>query len=158
MLQCLVPLPQLLCLNTNLDIQYLGGELEVELTPQGTLAERLRAGGAGIPAFFTRTGYGTLVAEGKEVREFDGEHYVMERGLPVDVALIKAQVVDTSKGQRRAWVVTPHQRIEVGRRRLEAYQDGYPGAELDREILVHARNCKDDHQLIVFQVLVLVAI
>jgi len=69
---------------------YLAGELELEFNPQGTLAERIRAGGAGIPAFFTRTGVGTLVAEGKEVREFDGEAYVMERALTADLALVKA--------------------------------------------------------------------
>jgi 3-oxoacid CoA-transferase subunit A len=69
---------------------YLSGKLELEFTPQGTLAERIRAGGAGIPAFFTRTGVGTLVAEGKEVREFDGETYVMERGLTADLAIVKA--------------------------------------------------------------------
>src|SRR5450631_1520866 len=69
---------------------YLSGELELEFNPQGTLAERIRAGGAGIPAFFTRTGVGTLVAEGKEVREFDGEAYVMERGLTADLAIVKA--------------------------------------------------------------------
>jgi len=70
--------------------QFLAGELELEFNPQGTLAERIRAGGAGIPAFFTRTGVGTLVAEGKEVREFDGELYVMERGLTADLAIVKA--------------------------------------------------------------------
>src|SRR4051812_34844732 len=64
--------------------QYLSGALEIEFNPQGTLAERIRAGGAGIPAFFTKTGYGTMIAEGKETREFDGEHYVMERGLFAD--------------------------------------------------------------------------
>jgi 3-oxoacid CoA-transferase subunit A len=76
--------------------QYLSGELELEFTPQGTLAEKLRAGGAGIPAFFTRTGYGTLVAEGKETRQFDGEWYVMERSLRADVALVKAWKADTA--------------------------------------------------------------
>ncbi|WDR06989.1 CoA transferase subunit A [Devosia rhodophyticola] len=70
--------------------QYLSGDLELEFNPQGTLAERIRAGGAGIPAFFTKTGVGTLIAEGKEVREFDGENYVMERGLIADVALVHA--------------------------------------------------------------------
>ena len=70
--------------------QYLSGELELEFNPQGTLAERIRAGGAGIPAFFTKTGVGTLVAEGKEQREFDGETYVMERGLVADLAIVKA--------------------------------------------------------------------
>ncbi|HEX2816838.1 MAG TPA: CoA transferase subunit A, partial [Phenylobacterium sp.] len=69
---------------------YLSGKLELEFNPQGTLAERIRAGGAGIPAFFTKTGVGTLVAEGKEVREFDGEAYVMERGLTADLSIIKA--------------------------------------------------------------------
>ncbi|MBD9371046.1 CoA transferase subunit A [Rhizobium sp. ARZ01] len=75
--------------------QYLSGELELEFNPQGTLAERLRAGGAGIPAFFTRTGVGTVIAEGKEVREFDGEKYVMERGIFADVALVHAWKGDT---------------------------------------------------------------
>ncbi|MFC3068230.1 CoA transferase subunit A [Phenylobacterium soli] len=69
---------------------YLSGELELEFNPQGTLAERIRAGGAGIPAFFTKTGVGTLVAEGKETREFDGETYVMERGLVADLSIVKA--------------------------------------------------------------------
>ena len=75
--------------------QYLAGELEIEFNPQGTLAERIRAGGAGIPAFFTKTGVGTLIAEGKEVREFDGHKYVMERGLFADLALIHAWKADT---------------------------------------------------------------
>src|SRR6185312_16225614 len=70
--------------------QYLAGELEVEFNPQGTLAERIRAGGAGIPAFFTKTGVGTAIAEGKEVRQFDGENYVLERGLVADLALVHA--------------------------------------------------------------------
>jgi 3-oxoacid CoA-transferase subunit A len=70
--------------------QYLAGELEIEFNPQGTLAERIRAGGAGIPAFFTKTGVGTLIAEGKEVREFNGEKYVMERGLFADLAIVHA--------------------------------------------------------------------
>jgi 3-oxoacid CoA-transferase subunit A len=73
---------------------YLKGELELEFTPQGTLAERIRAGGAGIPAFFTKTGVGTLVAEGKETREFDGETYVMERGLTADLAIVHAWRAD----------------------------------------------------------------
>jgi 3-oxoacid CoA-transferase subunit A len=70
--------------------QYLAGELELEFNPQGTLAERIRAGGAGIPAFFTKTGAGTIIADGKDVRRFDGEDYVMERGLVADVALVHA--------------------------------------------------------------------
>ena len=75
--------------------QYLAGELEIEFNPQGTLAERIRAGGAGIPAFFTATGYGTQIAEGKETREFDGRHYVMERGLFADLAIVHAYKGDT---------------------------------------------------------------
>ncbi|MBL8286408.1 MAG: CoA transferase subunit A [Rubrivivax sp.] len=82
--------------NKEFERQYLAGELELEFTPQGTLAEKLRAGGAGIPAFFTRTGYGTLVAEGKETREFDGKPYVMERALVPDVSLAKAHIADES--------------------------------------------------------------
>ncbi len=82
--------------NKEFERQYLAGELELEFTPQGTLAEKLRAGGAGIPAFFTKTGVGTLVAEGKEIREFDGEKYVMERALVADVSLVKAQKADRS--------------------------------------------------------------
>jgi 3-oxoacid CoA-transferase subunit A len=75
--------------------QFLAGELEIEFNPQGTLAERIRAGGAGIPAFFTKTGVGTQVAEGKEVREFDGQSYVMERGIRADIALVHAWKADT---------------------------------------------------------------
>jgi 3-oxoacid CoA-transferase subunit A len=82
--------------NKEFERQYLAGELELEFTPQGTLAEKLRAGGAGIPAFFTKTGVGTLVAEGKEVREFDGASYIMERSLVADVSLVKAQKADKS--------------------------------------------------------------
>ena len=82
--------------NKEFERQFLSGELELEFTPQGTLAEKLRAGGAGIPAFFTRTGVGTLVAEGKEVREFNGEQYVMERSLVADVSLVKAYMADRS--------------------------------------------------------------
>ena len=74
--------------------QYLAGELDIEFTPQGTLAEKLRAGGAGIPAFFTKTGVGTIVAEGKDVRQFDGEDYVLERSLTPDVSLVKAYMAD----------------------------------------------------------------
>jgi 3-oxoacid CoA-transferase subunit A len=80
--------------NKEFERQYLAGELELEFNPQGTLAERLRAGGAGIPAFFTRTGYGTIVAEGKETREFDGHQYVMETALRADVSLVKAWKAD----------------------------------------------------------------
>ncbi|OZI23405.1 succinyl-CoA--3-ketoacid-CoA transferase [Bordetella genomosp. 9] len=80
--------------NKEFERQYLAGELELEFTPQGTLAEKLRAGGAGIPAFYTRTGVGTLVAEGKETREFDGQTYIMERALLPDVSLVKAYAAD----------------------------------------------------------------
>ncbi|GGX08232.1 CoA-transferase [Pigmentiphaga litoralis] len=82
--------------NKEFERQYLAGELEIEFTPQGTLAEKLRAGGSGIPAFFTATGVGTLIAEGKETREFDGQTYVMERSLVPDVSLVKAMVADKS--------------------------------------------------------------
>ena len=82
--------------NKEFERQYLSGELELEFTPQGTLAEKLRAGGAGIPAFYTRTGVGTLVAEGKETREFDGKVYVMERALMPEVSLVKAWKADKS--------------------------------------------------------------
>ncbi|CAB3650946.1 CoA transferase subunit A [Achromobacter sp. SIMBA_011] len=82
--------------NKEFERQFLSGELELEFTPQGTLAEKLRAGGAGIPAFFTRTGVGTIVADGKEIREFDGQQYVMERSLVPDVSLVKAHIADRS--------------------------------------------------------------
>lgn len=82
--------------NAEFERQYLSGELELEFNPQGTLAERIRAGGAGIPAFFTKTGYGTLVADGKETREFAGEMYVMETGLKADLSIVKAWKGDRS--------------------------------------------------------------
>lgn len=81
--------------NAEFERQFLSGELELEFNPQGTLAERIRAGGAGIPAFFTKTGYGTLVAEGKETREFGGERYVMETGLVADLSIVKAWKADS---------------------------------------------------------------
>lgn len=80
--------------NAEFERQYLSGELELEFNPQGTLAERIRAGGAGIPAFYTKTGYGTLVAEGKETRQFNGEWYVMETGLVADLSIVKAYKAD----------------------------------------------------------------
>ena len=80
--------------NKEFERQYLNGELEVELTPQGTLAEKLRSGGAGIPAFYTQTGVGTLIAEGKETREFDGKNYILEHSLNADIALVKAYKAD----------------------------------------------------------------
>ena len=82
--------------NKEFERQYLAGELEVEFSPQGTLAERMRAGGAGIPGFYTKTGVGTLVAEGKEAKEFDGEEYILERGIFADLALVKAWKADES--------------------------------------------------------------
>lgn len=82
--------------NKEFERQFLSGELELEFTPQGTLAEKLRAGGAGIPAFYTKTGVGTMVAQGKETKEFDGQTYVMERSLVPDVALVKAHIADRS--------------------------------------------------------------
>ncbi|QFP76684.1 CoA transferase subunit A [Deinococcus sp. AJ005] len=82
--------------NKEFERQYLAGELELEFTPQGTLAERMRAGGAGIPGFYTKTGVGTVVAEGKEEKEFDGERYILERGIVADVSLVKAWKADKS--------------------------------------------------------------
>ncbi|MEI6642710.1 MAG: CoA transferase subunit A [Novosphingobium sp.] len=80
--------------NKEFERQYLSGELEVEFCPQGTLAERMRAGGAGIPGFYTKTGVGTLVAEGKEAKDFDGQEYILERGIFADLALVKAWKAD----------------------------------------------------------------
>ncbi len=80
--------------NKEFERQYLSGELELEFCPQGTLAERMRAGGAGIPGFYTRTGVGTLVAEGKEVKDFDGEPFILERGIVADLAIVKAWKAD----------------------------------------------------------------
>ena len=82
--------------NKEFERQYLSGELQVEFTPQGTLAERMRAGGAGIPGFYTKTGVGTLVAEGKPVMSFDGEEYVLERGIVADLAVVKGWKADTT--------------------------------------------------------------
>jgi 3-oxoacid CoA-transferase subunit A len=82
--------------NAEFERQFMSGELEIEFAPQGTLAERLRAGGAGIPAFFTKTGVGTIVADGKETRDFDGEQYVMERGIRADLSLVKAYQADAA--------------------------------------------------------------
>lgn len=82
--------------NKEFERQFLAGELELEFTPQGTLAEKLRAGGCGIPAFYTKTGVGTLVAEGKEEKEFDGERYIMERAITADISLVKAWKADKS--------------------------------------------------------------
>ncbi|MGY1458840.1 CoA transferase subunit A [Luteimonas sp. A534] len=137
--------------NKEFERQFLGGELELEFNPQGTLAERLRAGGAGIPAFFTATGYGTVVAEGKETREFDGKHYVMETALVADVALVKAWKADkagnlvfrkTARNFNPACamagnvcVVEVEELVEVGD--LEPDQVHLPGIYVDR-IVVNA--------------------
>ncbi len=137
--------------NKEFERQYLGGELELEFNPQGTLAERLRAGGAGIPAFFTATGYGTVVAEGKESREFDGQHYVLETALKADVALVKAWKADKAgnlvfrKTARnfnpacaragKICVAEVEQLVEVGA--LDPDQIHLPGIYVDR-IVVNA--------------------
>ncbi len=81
--------------NDEFERQYLSGELELEFNPQGTLAERIRAGGAGIPGFYTKTGVGTVIADGKEHKEFDGETFIMETGLVADISIVKAQIADT---------------------------------------------------------------
>ena len=135
--------------NKEFERQYLAGELEVEFTPQGTLAEKLRAGGAGIPAFFTKTGVGTQVADGKELREFDGETYVMERALVPDVALVKAHVADKSGNLQfrltarnfnpavamagRICIVEVEKIVEVGE--LEPDQIHLPGIYVHRIVL-----------------------
>jgi 3-oxoacid CoA-transferase subunit A len=138
--------------NKEFERQYLAGELELEFNPQGTLAERLRAGGAGIPAFFTRTGYGTIVADGKETREFDGHMYVMETALHADFSLVKAWKADKSgnlvfrKTARnfnpacamagKVCVVEVEQIVEIGA--IEPDQVHLPGIYVDR--IVHNPN------------------
>jgi 3-oxoacid CoA-transferase subunit A len=135
--------------NKEFERQYLGGELELEFNPQGTLAERLRAGGAGIPAFFTRTGYGTIVADGKETREFDGQHYVLETALRADVSLVKAWKADTAGNlvfrrtarnfnpacamAGRVCVAEVEQIVEVGT--IDPDQVHLPGIYVDRIVL-----------------------
>ncbi|TCP14558.1 3-oxoacid CoA-transferase subunit A [Crenobacter luteus] len=137
--------------NKEFERQYLSGELELEFTPQGTLAERLRAGGAGIPAFYTRTGVGTVVADGKEVRAFDGVPHVLERSLSADVALVKAHKADRagnlvfSKTARnfnplcamagRVTVAEVEELVETGE--LDADAIHLPGIYVDR-IVVNA--------------------
>ncbi|CAE1138893.1 3-oxoacid CoA-transferase subunit A [Xanthomonas arboricola] len=135
--------------NKEFERQYLAGELELEFNPQGTLAERLRAGGAGIPAFYTATGYGTIVAQGKETREFDGKQYVMETALQADVALVKAWRADTAgnlvfrKTARnfnpacamagRVCVAEVEEIVEVGA--IDPDQVHLPGIYVDRLVL-----------------------
>jgi 3-oxoacid CoA-transferase subunit A len=137
--------------NKEFERQFLAGELELEFNPQGTLAERLRAGGAGIPAFFTRTGYGTVVAEGKETREFDGKMYVMETALHADVSLVKAWKADAAGNlvfretarnfnpaaamAGRTCVVEVEQLVEVGA--IDPDHVHLPGIYVDR-IVVNA--------------------
>ena len=148
--------------NKEFERQYLAGELEVEFTPQGTLAEKLRAGGAGIPAFFTKTGYGTLVAEGKETREFDGEWYVMERSLRADVALVKAWKADKSgnllfnKTARnfnplaamaaRVCVVEVEEIVEIGE--IEPDQVHLPGIYVQRLVLNATPQKRIEHRTV----------
>ncbi|NNB00096.1 3-oxoacid CoA-transferase subunit A [Pseudomonas fragi] len=148
--------------NKEFERQYLAGELELEFTPQGTLAEKLRAGGAGIPAFFTKTGYGTLVAEGKETREFDGEWYVMERSLRADVALVKAWKADKSgnllfnKTARnfnplaamaaRVCVVEVEEIVEVGE--IEPDQVHLPGIYVQRLVLNATPQKRIEHRTV----------
>ena len=148
--------------NKEFERQYLAGELELEFTPQGTLAEKLRAGGAGIPAFFTKTGYGTLVAEGKETREFDGEWYVMERSLRADVALVKAWKADKSgnllfnKTARnfnplaamaaRVCVVEVEEIVEIGE--IEPDQVHLPGIYVHRLVLNATPHKRIEHRTV----------
>ncbi|ARQ73698.1 MULTISPECIES: CoA transferase subunit A [Pseudomonas] len=148
--------------NKEFERQYLAGELELEFTPQGTLAEKLRAGGAGIPAFFTKTGYGTLVAEGKETREFDGEWYVMERSLRADVALVKAWKADKSgnllfnKTARnfnplaamaaRVCVVEVEEIVEIGQ--IEPDQVHLPGIYVQRLVLNATPQKRIEHRTV----------
>ena len=148
--------------NKEFERQYLAGELELEFTPQGTLAEKLRAGGAGIPAFFTKTGYGTLVAEGKETREFDGEWYVMERSLRADVALVKAWKADKSgnllfnKTARnfnplaamaaRVCVVEVEEIVEIGE--IEPDQVHLPGIYVQRLVLNTSPEKRIEHRTV----------
>jgi 3-oxoacid CoA-transferase subunit A len=138
--------------NKEFERQFLAGELELEFNPQGTLAERLRAGGAGIPAFFTRTGFGTIVAEGKETREFDGHQYVMETALKADVSLVKAWKADTAgnlvfrKTARNfnpavamagaVCVAEVEEMVEIGQ--IDPDHVHLPGIYIDR--IVHNRN------------------
>ncbi|MHA3056084.1 CoA transferase subunit A [Acinetobacter sp. ANC 4633] len=146
--------------NKEFERQYLSGELEVELTPQGTLAEKLRAGGAGIPAFFTQTGVGTLIAEGKEVREFDGKEYILENSLTADVALVKAYKADKAgnlvfrKTARnfnpmcamagKVTVVEVEQLVEIGE--LDPDEIHLPGIYINR-IIVNAHPEKRIEQM-----------
>ncbi len=138
--------------NAEFERQFMAGELEVEFNPQGTLAERMRAGGAGIPAFYTRTGVGTVIADGKETRTFDGETYVMEQWIKADLSLVKAWKADTSgnlvfrKTARnfnpmvatcgRITVVEVEEIVEVGE--LDPDQIHTPGIFVDRMVITES--------------------
>jgi 3-oxoacid CoA-transferase subunit A len=141
--------------NKEFERQYLAGELELEFTPQGTLAEKLRAGGAGIPAFFTKTGYGTLVAEGKETREFDGEWYVMERSLRADVALVKAWMLFNKTARNfnplaamaaKVCVVEVEEIVEIGE--IEPDQVHLPGIYVQRLVLNACPEKRIEHRTV----------
>ena len=126
--------------NKEFERQYLAGELELEFTPQGTLAEKLRAGGAGIPAFFTKTGVGTIVADGKEIREFDGVKYVMERSLVPDVSLVNLVFRKTARNFNpnvamagKITVVEVEKIVEIGD--LDPDQVHLPGIYVHRIVL-----------------------
>lgn len=136
--------------NAEFERQFVAGELELEFCPQGTLAERMRAGGAGIPGFYTKTGAGTLVAERKETRDFDGEQYILERGIRADLSLVKAYIADRSgnliyrKTARnfnplvatcgRVCVAEVEQMVEIGQ--LDPDQIHTPGIFVDRIVLI----------------------
>ncbi len=123
--------------NKEFERQYLAGELELEFTPQGTLAEKLRAGGCGIPAFFTRTGVGTLVAKGKETREFKGETYVMEESLVADISLVKAWKADAAGNliyRRTARNFNPNVAM-AGRITVAEVEEILPTGELDPDAI-----------------------
>jgi 3-oxoacid CoA-transferase subunit A len=138
--------------NAEFERQFMAGELEVEFNPQGTLAERMRAGGAGIPAFYTRTGVGTVIADGKETRTFDGETYVMEQWIKADLSLVKAWKADTSgnlvfrKTARnfnpmvatcgRITVVEVEEIVEIGE--LDPDQIHTPGIFVDRLVITES--------------------
>lgn len=148
--------------NKEFERQYLAGDIEIEFTPQGTLAERLRAGGAGIPAFFTATGAGTMVAEGKETREFDGREYVMERAIVPDVALVKAYIADKSgnlvfrKTARnfnpnvamagKVTIVEVEKLVEVGE--LDPEHVHLPGVFVDRIVLNETPDKHIEHRTV----------
>ena len=134
--------------NKEFERQYLAGELELEFTPQGTLAEKLRAGGAGIPAFYTKTGFGTIVAEGKPVAEFDGQKYILERSLKADVALVKAWKGDKSGNliyRMTARNFNPNV-ATAGKITIAEVEQLVETGELDRRPDPHARHLRPAHR------------